>query len=338
MPFSIPQSPLVEQDQFTWRPLLRSDLADVYDLLQQVNRADGKDHSESEYDLQQQYDEPFSDPVADARVVRTLTNRLAAFLRIFINPHPKDENSAFLWDEFAPDARGQGLEGEALDWMERRATARLAAVAREQNAQELPRLIRAGILETEPAKLTLYRERGYSHVRSFFKMTRDLGAPVPDVSLPDGLRLVSYDPALDEPLRAALNEAFSDHWGHQDVSLEEWQPFIIGTSTVRRDLTLIVLDGEEVAAFSINHEKPPAPDHPDMKLGWIESLGTRRAWRKRGLASALLSETMRRYRAEGFRSIGLGVDAENPTGALGLYERVGFRAARRRLIMQKRIA
>ena len=113
--------------------------------------------------------------------------------------------------------------------------------------------------------------------------------------------------------------------------------FVMGSSESRPDLSLMVMDGADIAAFSINRVKHLENQRLGIRRGWIGSLGTRRAWRKRGLASALLAESMRRFKAEGFDCVGLGVDAKNLTGALALYERIGFKTYKTRAVLQKQV-
>jgi ribosomal protein S18 acetylase RimI-like enzyme len=74
-----------------------------------------------------------------------------------------------------------------------------------------------------------------------------------------------------------------------------------------------------VAGFSINRYR--------MGIGWIGTLGVRRPWRKRGLGEALLHYSFDEFYKRGMKTISLGVDAQNPTGATRLYEKVGMRAA-----------
>jgi ribosomal protein S18 acetylase RimI-like enzyme len=64
-----------------------------------------------------------------------------------------------------------------------------------------------------------------------------------------------------------------------------------------------------------------------MDIGWIRSLGVRRRWRRKGLAMALLHHSFGEFYRRGKRSVGLGVDSENPTGATRLYERAGMHIA-----------
>jgi ribosomal protein S18 acetylase RimI-like enzyme len=67
----------------------------------------------------------------------------------------------------------------------------------------------------------------------------------------------------------------------------------------------------------------------DPTYGWINVLGVRAPWRRRGIAIALLARTFADFEARGATRVGLGVDAENPTGAVGLYERAGMSVSQR---------
>src|SRR5260221_2646536 len=123
---------------------------------------------------------------------------------------------------------------------------------------------------------------------------------------------------------ATRNESFSDGWHFDPVSPSDWQQFFVGRSDFRPDLSFAILAGEEVVAYSLNNFDPLAAERTGLQVGWIRSLGTRRAWRKRGLASALLVISMRAFQAAGLEYAGLGVDGQNPTGAFSLYEGMGF--------------
>jgi ribosomal protein S18 acetylase RimI-like enzyme len=65
----------------------------------------------------------------------------------------------------------------------------------------------------------------------------------------------------------------------------------------------------------------------------------RRPWRKRGLGLALLNHSFGEFYRRGYRRVGLGVDAQNLTGALRLYEKAGMRAdpARRFSVYEKEL-
>lgn len=63
----------------------------------------------------------------------------------------------------------------------------------------------------------------------------------------------------------------------------------------------------------------------DHREGCTDQLGVLRNHRGRGIARALLVESMRRFAADRMDAAALGVDVENPSGALGLYESLGYR-------------
>ncbi len=337
MPFSILTPAIQEKQDLVWKGLARQDLDEVWNLFQEANRTQDADITDTLQDLERQYDDPWSNPITDSRIVRTIRGKLVAFARIFVNPEPENENVAHLWCTVSPDAADTNLQQECLDWMQERATECLAEAAKADEASALPHILRTDFAETDTQSIALFRANGFEQVRTFFKMERDLSEPIAEAPLPNGLTFRTYSPELDEAMLAAFNESFSDHWGHETVTPNDWHQFIIDYSDVRKDLTLAVMDGDEVVALCINRVKNAGNEDPDTRLGWISSVGTKRAYRKRGIASALIAESMRRFRAEGIRYAGLGVDSENPSGALGLYERLGYYPIKTRVMLEKRI-
>jgi ribosomal protein S18 acetylase RimI-like enzyme len=88
----------------------------------------------------------------------------------------------------------------------------------------------------------------------------------------------------------------------------------------------------EIAGFAPCRSK--AEDDP---TGWVSGLGVRRPWRKRGLGLALLRVAFREFHARDVRKVSLGVDAQNITGALRLYEKAGMHVIRQFDIYEKEI-
>ena len=165
----------------------------------------------------------------------------------------------------------------------------------------------------------LLRRNGYKPVRYFFDMVRPTLDDIVEFPLPEGLELrpVSDDQHLQ--LWHADVEAFQDHWGGFDSSperLEEWK------RDPKWDPTLFVVawDGDEIAGGVINEISATENAAFNRKRGWLASVFVRRPWRRRGLGRALVAASLLVFRERGLTSAGLGVDADNPTGALRLYE------------------
>jgi ribosomal protein S18 acetylase RimI-like enzyme len=256
--------------------------------------------------------------------------------RVFLNPAPRRERYANLWGEVHPEHRGRGLGEHILTWIEARARQRLL-----EYPPDLPRALRTGCLDYLSDRIQLFEQHGFRPVRAWYRMRRDLSQPIPGEQLPIDLTLCTYRPELDRALLEAVNESFSDHWGFEPISDQDWQAFFIRTTAFRPELAFLAVDGEgptaPIAGFSVNFIRTEDNLRQGVAEGWIIELGTRRPWRKRGIASALLCESMRAFKAAGLDYAGLGVDTENQTGALRIYERLGFTAIKRSLTFLKSV-
>jgi mycothiol synthase len=121
-----------------------------------------------------------------------------------------------------------------------------------------------------------------------------------------------------------VNLSFIDHWNHHPVTVAK-VAFWMESPKYRPELDLIAVapDGT-FAAFCSCGIDPDDNERNNRLDGWIDMLGTRRGYRKIGLGRAMLLAGLQRLKADGMTIAKLGVDAENPTGALQLYESAGF--------------
>lgn len=172
----------------------------------------------------------------------------------------------------------------------------------------------------------LVERRGYRLWRSSYTMQIELGDAVAGgPHLPEGIELRPYRPGDEDLLRAALNEAFADDPFFGAASASHFREFYLRARGFEPSLWLLAWADAELAGFVLAFPERAG----DPSLGWVESLGVRRPWRRRGLGEALLCSAFAELRERGVRAAGLGVDAQNETGALRLYERVGMRVVRR---------
>jgi mycothiol synthase len=203
-----------------------------------------------------------------------------------------------------------------------RGIGRLIAAGLEQDAASGgARRIRNGVLEADSAARTLLESLGYSAIRVLREMRIELEAPPSAPEWPDGVRVVPFDPerhALE--FHAAHQEAFADAWGHTPRDFESWSRLHLGSERFDPALWCVVRAEDEIAAGTIC-------TGDTYGGGFVHALFTRRPWRKRGVGSALLGDSFRRFWERGERSVGLGVDAASATGAFRLYERAGMAPA-----------
>ena len=216
-----------------------------------------------------------------------------------------------------PSVQGEGIGSALLAHLEELARA-LAA----EHDSDRDRLLAGFAPEGRPGE-ALLRDAGYETARWFIDMVRPTLDAIVEPPLPDGLELRPVTPDQHETIWRANREAFRDHWGGADESLEQLQR-ILGDPDTDTSLWLIAWDGDEVAGGVWNDIYPAENEAHGLRRGWLGSVFTRRPWRKRGLASALIGRSLTLLRERGMTSAILGVDADNPTGALGLYEGAGF--------------
>ena len=222
-----------------------------------------------------------------------------------------------------PEWRHQGIGAQLLKENELRQR-ELAA----SHVTDRPKVLGAWNNDRQEAATKLLRVNGYEQVRWFFDMERDLAEPIPDVELPEGLEIRPITMDNVRQVWKADVEAFQDHWGGFDsseASLQRW----LESDSFDPSLWAIAWDGQEVAGGVINGIHPVENEAIGRQRGWLHSVFTRRPWRKRGLANALIAHSLRLLKERGMDYGVLGVDADNPTGALGLYERNGFKVEER---------
>ena len=169
-------------------------------------------------------------------------------------------------------------------------------------------------------------------------MHRPLNQATPDAVLDPGLELVTFGPALHEPVRLAHNAAFRDHWGSEPRDEEAWG-FVVKDPQARPDLSGVVLDRSNgtVAGYQLATHDAEAALIRGFREGYTELLGVRREFRGRGIAQVLLADAMRRFAAAGMDVASLDVDSENPTGALALYLKLGYTAVNRSMAWDKEL-
>jgi mycothiol synthase len=185
--------------------------------------------------------------------------------------------------------------------------------------------VRSFVQGDDPVLRTVLEAAGWKPIRYSFQMRIDLDAEPPEPEWPDGLEPRNLRSREEERVYEAHMDAFADHWEHHRHTFEDWRDFHLRKPGFDPSLWWLVDDGDELAAISLNAWHFSG----DPRYGWIHVLGVRPQWRRRGLATALLRHSFRDFRALGATRVGLGVDGENTTGAVRLYEQVGMREVRR---------
>jgi mycothiol synthase len=226
--------------------------------------------------------------------------------------------------------RRRGIGTAILRWNE----AHLRAVAATHDTDR-PRFFGSGTNERRTGAVRLLERNGYAPVRWFFEMLRPTMDDIVVPPLPQGLTL--RPPRGEAEMRKVYDadiEAFADHWGGFDTSESAFQRWLHDPD-YDPELFVVAWDGDEVAGAVWN----VIMAHDNAAFGWkrglLDSVHVRRPWRGRGLASALVGQSLALLRDRGMTSAVLGVDADNPLGALGLYRKAGFEVDMRSMAYRK---
>lgn len=301
----------------SWRRITVDDVDTLVELSAAIAAADHPAWTETREELHDELTHSWVDLERDS-VLAEAEGQAVAFGLQIATPNPETIVRSIAVGGVRPSHRGRGIGRTLLDWHRGRGRQQLAA-----SDLHLPGWIILYVEERNDTGMRLARRAGLPLVRWFTKMERDLSAPIPDLPAPDGLEFRA--PTADDVarIRAARDDAFRDHWGSQPSSDEGWAS-AMGQPTVRLDLGMLALDGDEVAGFVLTDVYPDDFESQGYRGGYLPLVGVRRAWRRRGVAPALLAAVFRAHRAEGFERVALDVDSENPSGALGLYTGMGF--------------
>jgi mycothiol synthase len=329
---SLPAGP----GEYVWRAARREDAEAIHRLLLDIEAVDRRSWVDTMEDRHRDFDDPASNFETDSLLALTQAGEVAALGWIFAPPVGETEFIAYLWGEIHPEHRRRGLGSMVLSWMEARGHQILAS-----RPDDLPHYLRTSSLDHLQDRAALFEQHGFQPVRYGFRMRRDLHQPFPEAPMPEDIQLARWDPALDLAVLEACNEAFRDHWGFIPVPEEVWHLWLTQHPYFRPELTFLALakdtgPGENpVAGFSINQVRQEENQATGINEGWIQELGVRRNWRKRGVATALLCASLQAFKQAGLDYAGLGVDTENLTGALRIYERLGFEPIKRSITFSK---
>lgn len=313
-----------QHQEFLLRPVALSDADAVTELINSFSQAFSGIIEQAPGEVEGFWKTPGIDLAEDIRMLYSPQDELIGYAEALawnkVPVHP------YIFLRMRPDMLESEGAAALLDW----------AVARcSQVLERVPADLRVSIgmhcLSGIAPLERLYTSRGFRVIRHLFEMGIDLKEAPPAPSWPQGIQLRQLD--IEKHLKKiylAHDDAFSDHFGHQEEDLET------GLKRFRHLLTdegaeydpalwFIAMDGDEIAGYALCKRN----SHYAEDSGWVTVLGVRRPWRKRGLGLALLQQAFGEFYRRGWRRAELDVDAGSLTGAVKLYERAGMRVLRR---------
>jgi ribosomal protein S18 acetylase RimI-like enzyme len=314
---------------YTWRAIQQSDIIAIREMTAAAVEVDKSEGSATEESLNQIFQILGERVETNTKACIAPDGNLAA-IAFFLTRPGEAEYLAMIDGHVHVDHRRKGLGSYILGWLESRAREDY-----ENIDLDVPMVIRTSCADHLQDRIDLFEANGFEASRYSYKMQRDLHLPITEKSLPSSLQLKGWTKELDQSMMAAFNEAFQEQWGVPEMDEQLWEQFFTGVPQFRPDLTYLAMDGETIVGFCLNWVDQAKNEQTGIQEGFIEAVGVIPEWRGKGVASALLGQSMREFLAAGMERAALDVDTQNPTGALGLYEKLGFEAVRRTITFTK---
>lgn len=224
-----------------------------------------------------------------------------------------------------PEHRERGIGTALLRWQESNAPRFLAKLPDDARFT----LMGYGLRNVQNTRIALLQANGYEYERSAYNMMMSLDSEIAPPVWPEDVELVTMaQHAVLRDFAYGHQESFRDHRGFVDEPLEavmrRWQDFSNSVPSFDPALWWLVRQRGQIAAVLMS--VPDSDDDPGM--AWVNVVGTLPAFRRQGLAEALLRHAFHEFQRRGIPRVGLGVDASSLTGATRLYERIGMHAYR----------
>ena len=301
----------------TARPLHADDMAALADLVADAEVVDRSGENEEAEGLAEFLVNDRVDLGLDTVAVLDGDHLVAYASTVDLGDH-RDEYAVMASGCVHPRLRGRGIGRALIGWE----TARCGELHRERHP-EMPGRFGIGAPSANTSLERLVQRLGFQPVQYYFVMRRPL-TDLPPVRAVEGVDLVPFDADRDEEVRRVHNLAFVDHFGTAERDAYAWQTWFTGQKAFRPELSWLALADGAVVGYSLVYEHDADTEATGVREAYLGQVGVLPAARGRGVASACIVASLHAAAADGMGRAGLTVDTHNTTGALGLYEHLGF--------------
>jgi mycothiol synthase len=314
---------------FTARPLTADDIPSVALLMAAAEVIDDTGEHWSAEDLAEFWVNDIVDLAKDGVVARTEDGEVVGWATAIAPPTFRGRFRVDLEGRVHPSWRGRGIGRALLGWQSERA----AEVHAERHPAE-PAEFAVAAFTTMTSLEAMLRRATFEPSRWYFHMQRPL-SDLPAVPAVDGVDLVPFSWDRDDEVRRAHNAAFTEHHGSSERDEVSWRTWFTGQRAFRPDLSVLAVADGAVVAYVLGYVHESDTAATGVRQSELGQIGVLPPARGRGLAKATNAAALRAAARHDCQRAGLQVDSGNVTGALGLYEGLGF-STRRTLVTWSR--
>ncbi len=274
--------------------------------------------------LLQEKENPSFDP--EGRFVAELEQRPVGVVHAHVEKL-REERTGFVRLDVIPESRGRGIERQLVETALKELKARDMAIAQ------------ASVDSVELDYVRLLQELNFEQVRVISFMEMELA------NIPQGIgenrqiaiRILRKDQEEDVRLWLWLNnETFKEHFNFRPGTLEEIRHFLFSDPYYNKlkEIFFAELDGESVGYIGAGIDEKYNLEK-NVQRGDIFTIGVLKKHRRRGIGARLILHSLEALKAKGMTMATLGVDNYNPTEAMRLYEKVGFKVKKKDLVFER---
>jgi mycothiol synthase len=306
----------------TARPLRFDDHPAVAAVLAASERVDDTGEYPDAADLAEWWAGWQLDPGRDGLAVCDDAGLVVGFATVMAPRNFRGAFAIYLEGRVRPDHRGTGVGRALLRWQVERG----AALHAERQPDEAATLV-VPVPERMRSLESLVRRAGFAAERWYRQMQRPLtGLPQPGAVA--GVELVPFDRSRDDEVRRAHNACFTEHHGSAERDTDAWRSMFTGQRSFRPELSVLAVEDGAVIGYVLTYVYEADALATGVREAHFGQIGVLPSARGRGVASAVIAEALRVGAREGCGRAGLQVDSDNVTGALRLYEQLGFATVR----------
>ncbi len=269
-----------------------------------------------------------SDPYRDM-LFAEIDGEVIAYQRVLWREEVEGTRIYQFFGFLLPKWRNRGIGTAMLHQAERR----LREIAKS-HPKGAPCFYESEVADSETLREAVLLKEGYKAVRHAFNMVRPDLKNIPNLTLPEGIEIRPVLPEHYQAINDASKEAFRDEWGFSpdlEPPVEQW----LEDPNFDPTLWRVAWEGDQVVGMVLSFINERENQEYHRKRGYTENICVRRPWRKRGIAKALIAASLHAIKERGMEDAGLGVDSENLSGALQLYESMGYRMIKRFSVYRK---
>jgi ribosomal protein S18 acetylase RimI-like enzyme len=263
---------------------------------------------------------------AEGRFIVVLDDKPVGIVHAYVDKL-REEKKGFVRN-FAvlPKFRGQGIEQK------------IAKKAIEELKKRGMKVVQTSVDSNEESIIHMWESLGFKLARKFSLMTADLATLQSGIGENSEVELKPLRKDSDEDLKMLnwlSNESFKEHFNWRPDRLESTTCFVRKDPFFKiQEWVFAMLNGKHVGYVGTGIEESYNKAR-NAKCGWIMNIGVLKPHRQTGIGTKLILQGMNLLKHMGMTTAMLAVDDWNITKAIYLYEKVGFKIARKEIAYEK---